>query len=469
MFKRGLVNAGATELCLLYFILIYNIYNSSVVNEEGVSPLEKKEVATWTHEDVLDWLQSVRLIVDPSNGFVTMESVFGAIVEREKFDGTRLTQLTAEDLNRLFNYENSIVVQSIWQEIQLLKSKKFFSKNKFKISQKFERLFKDSDLSDLDDIIKEFSDKELFRKIYLNCDDIAKAEETLKDVQEEEGTKVFANDTYDISVDLDRLRRYKKLTKLKVQLVICELSPIEALKNVRKVISPIVSKIPQLKPQFGIFHTALVIGPFYLEWNNSSLCIPKRLAAGMSILSADLGQVYSPTGNPNEVFEKVADVIFNWNLNYHYKMASFTGKKSFEGNCQDFVEAILIALGVKPTFDGALKEYLTEMKTKGTCEPVFKPSPEFAKKFRLEKPSYTFNTHEELDVFVQYLQETIGAWNAFYPYEYILLKGFDRAFWLRHFSFPDNPKYKPVLGDNAACCCFKDPRDTGSLMNGGIQ
>lgn len=53
------------------------------------------------------------------------------------------------------------------------------------------------------------------------------------------------------------------------------------------------------------------------------------------------------------IHNKLADVIVEWNVNKVYSNFSLTGKAENEGNCQDFVEAVLRALGIKLMFDGA--------------------------------------------------------------------------------------------------------------------
>lgn len=60
------------------------------------------------------------------------------------------------------------------------------------------------------------------------------------------------------------------------------------MKNMRKALSPFASIIPTLNQEFGIFHTALIVGPWYLEWTDSSLCVPRRIFSGVALLSADL-------------------------------------------------------------------------------------------------------------------------------------------------------------------------------------
>lgn len=51
--------------------------------------------------------------------------------------------------------------------------------------------------------------------------------------------------------------------KIKVKLVIAEICKSDAQKAFRKMLSPILTKL-DLQQQFGLFHSALVVGPWYL-------------------------------------------------------------------------------------------------------------------------------------------------------------------------------------------------------------
>lgn len=61
----------------------------------------------------------------------------------------------------------------------------------------------------------------------------------------------------------------------------------------------------------------------------------------------------------------------------------------------------------------------------------FVPDAEFKTKFKLEKDKYTFDTHQDLDSFVHYLMSVCPTFKLDHDNERVLLKSFDRAFWLR--------------------------------------
>ena len=52
------------------------------------------------------------------------------------------------------------------------------------------------------------------------------------------------------------------ITTLKVNLVITEINHTESGKQLRQLVSPIMNQIPALRKGFGLFHTALIVGPW---------------------------------------------------------------------------------------------------------------------------------------------------------------------------------------------------------------
>lgn len=72
-----------------------------------------------------------------------------------------------------------------------------------------------------------------------------------------------------------------------------------------------------------------------------------------------------------------------------------------------------------------MTNFLSEMRTKGTSELVFKPSEQFIQKFELKETSYSFESHEALDDFIRPICNKLNE----FPEERMLLKSFDRGFW----------------------------------------
>eukprot|EP01027_Heterolobosea_sp_BB2_P018448 GEZU01025983.1.p1 GENE.GEZU01025983.1~~GEZU01025983.1.p1 ORF type:complete len:222 (-),score=54.64 GEZU01025983.1:77-742(-) len=220
-----------------------------------------------------------------------------------------------------------------------------------------------------------------------------------------------------------------------------------------------------------MFHTALIIGPWYLEWTDSSLVIPRRIGSRMAFIAADLHELAS-RNDFADLADTIADVVVDWNVNYLYKNISLSSNHPDKkvGNCQDFVEAMLKALNINFDFNsGALGNFISDIRQYGNCEMKFKPSVDFKKRFQIFEKSMTFDSHAELDTFVDDIMSVCPNFLLDFKDEYTLLKAFDRAYWLRHMKKASVSQFKPLSKTNSAgesqCCCpFGDPRDTTSFQ-----
>jgi len=252
--------------------------------------------------------------------------------------------------------------------------------------------------------------------------------------------------------------------EVKIKLIISELASSKSKKAQRMLLSPVMNTF-HVGPKLGLFHCALMVGPFLIEWNNSAICIPRKCVSTAALVSADINSISTST-KVEETVAVLAKVITDWNVRNSY--ATF-GKKSNEGNCQDFVDEILSKLGVQAKFTGPLDAFLKQLKEKGNSDLVFAPTNDFIEKFKLEKKSYQFVDHPSLDKFVQRLMDVDVEFQQKYKDEYAFLKSFDRAFWMRHFKFPNNMQFRCIEkkgedDDDMECACpFKDPQETGSI------
>jgi len=108
-------------------------------------------------------------------------------------------------------------------------------------------------------------------------------------------------------------------------------------------------------------------------------------------------------------------------------------------------------------FEGPLGEYLNNLREKGQCEIVYPISDEIREKLKIKDKSKTFKSHEELDDFVSLIVKEEPEFQEKFSSDWLLLKSFDRAFWLRHFKHSEALQYMPKE------CPFKDPTQTTSF------
>eukprot|EP01080_Neovahlkampfia_damariscottae_P006600 gene6600-10763_t len=261
----------------------------------------------------------------------------------------------------------------------------------------------------------------------------------------------------DIDFDFDEIEQDAKKPEMKIsgdvvkiKLVIAEICKSDAQKAIRKMLSPILTKIDN-QQQFGMFHSALVVGPWYLEWNNSSLCIPRKCYSSAAMLAADLDFKGNVSFKLDETIKKISKVIIDWNVNREYNQRN--------ANCQQFIDEMTLEMGINldELFQGPLKDYLKRLREKGQSEIYFPISKDLMESLKINEDKMKFDSHEDLDNFVNQIVEADPMFEENFDEHWLLLKSFDRAFWLRHFKLPDEKKYIPHK------CPFKDPTVTTSF------
>jgi hypothetical protein len=129
-------------------------------------------------------------------------------------------------------------------------------------------------------------------------------------------------------------------------------------KRFREFVSPLLSSLNVL-PQMGFFHSALMIGPWLIEWNNSSLCVPRKCLSRAAMLSADVDAITTLT-DLNKLVDDLADAIVDWNTRVHYTATGGDGKAY--GNCQQFVESLCSRIGVEMPKTGPLAKCLKDLR-----------------------------------------------------------------------------------------------------------
>jgi hypothetical protein len=210
-----------------------------------------------------------------------------------------------------------------------------------------------------------------------------------------------------------------------------------------------------------------------IEWNNSAICIPRKCVSNAALITADLDTLKT-TKDVEKTVEILANCIADYNTFHSYSKLT-SGKKNCS-NCQDFVEDILHQLGIELKFEGPLGSYLKTLKEKGSSDLILSPDKDFIQKFNLKDEKLKFTSHSQIDEFVRKLMSVDSEFEKTHKQEYALLKSFDRAFWLRHFKFPNRVEYlyfkkdpeeeDEITGvdDGTDCGCpFHDPRTTNSI------
>lgn len=215
---------------------------------------------------------------------------------------------------------------------------------------------------------------------------------------------------------------------IKIKLVVSEVYNGTAMKNVRRVMSPIISNSSRV-PDFGLFHSSILVGPWKLEWVNSSLCIPRRCTTEKALLSIDIATIEG-TEKIIDFADKLAQFISHVNIHYTYAQQRSDNKL----NCQDFIDLFFETFHITPDFGRAIERYLNRLRRKGTANMTFEYDEDFQQTFKLETRKQKFKTHEQIDTFLWNLEAIDPDLEYNWPDEYKLLKAFDRAMWIRMFA-----------------------------------
>ncbi|KAL9644975.1 hypothetical protein ABK040_004468 [Willaertia magna] len=226
---------------------------------------------------------------------------------------------------------------------------------------------------------------------------------------------------------------------VKVKLIITEMDSGMTHRLIRKIGSRVHKTIKSM--DYGMFHTALIVGVYYIEWVDSSLVTVRKKSSSKAVFCIDVGKV-SGQDNCNELFKKLSKLVTEWNKTKEYDNKT--------ANCQHFCTEAIEVMGLKDAYEknvnqGPLKEYLLRLKNTGACEMSYKISQdvketlcesenineELLEFLKDSGNALTFSKHRQLDMFVHLLQEEDPLYFDREPFDYALLKAYDRAFWLR--------------------------------------
>eukprot|EP01080_Neovahlkampfia_damariscottae_P012258 gene12258-5843_t len=217
------------------------------------------------------------------------------------------------------------------------------------------------------------------------------------------------------------------------------------------------------KPEkFENFICALIVGPFYLEFTKSSICVPKRINKAMSQIYETIPEFSTIKKPLTEVTSKLSKFISEWNTNYQFVEHDPNPKKQ-ESNFYYFVEEILKLFKISTKFRGSLVTFMTEMKEHGDSGASIYPTEyvvEFEKKFGfsfIPKIEY----HDEFDEKLNTIFEKEPDFRKKYPHDFLVFQAIDLGFWIKHHQSPTHEEFLPLFEDMKSrekCLCplFED-------------
>jgi len=130
----------------------------------------------------------------------------------------------------------------------------------------------------------------------------------------------------------------------------------------QQVPSKIVNRVLYMTgnaPTFGMFHSSLLIGPWLIDWNESSLCIPKEAKhTNRPFLMLDISDEKYKVKDIAQLQKKLASFIVDWNTKRDYSKLNY--------NCQHFSEKLIEHIGLDFNFSKhpVYNEFFEHLKKK---------------------------------------------------------------------------------------------------------
>ncbi|KAG2377420.1 hypothetical protein C9374_009331 [Naegleria lovaniensis] len=223
----------------------------------------------------------------------------------------------------------------------------------------------------------------------------------------------------------------KKKAALPVKLVITTLNETQMHRFIRRVGHVLDIANSDEKGGFGLFHTALIVGNWYIEFNDNSIACVRPISSSKAVFVYHL-KAFGET-EINEVINKITRVCCTWNATQYYDVKT--------ANCQHFTQTLLKAIGIdlknSTEISPLVKDYFFKLKKYGICSMTYTIPKPIKSSFNFDE--ITFKTHQELDQFWLTVNAKHHAWvNTDEGKDHEnLLKSYDRAFWLRRQSSKD--------------------------------
>jgi len=223
------------------------------------------------------------------------------------------------------------------------------------------------------------------------------------------------------------------------------------------------------KNRYGMLHAALQIGPWMLEWNKSNLVVPRAVSSKYAVFVADV-EFWSGQIVQEQMIEKVCKVCVDWNIHRKYDLN--------HSNCQTFVDEVLKELGHdKPFFEqGKLGATLKSIQNGSTSLVDDNGHLRFEYQYDERSEKHIITTHKELD---DLCYSMIGVRDdpkqpEFPSDHFLLLRAFDRAFWLRFmdadsststdYTAEERFEILHKCKESSRECYFGNPKSSGTIL-----
>jgi hypothetical protein len=245
---------------------------------------------------------------------------------------------------------------------------------------------------------------------------------------------------------------------LDIRLILTEFSYNSVSLGMIESLKGTIEKLPpfDFNKTFAQFKCALLIGPWYLEFTNTSICVPKRITSAFRTLFHKIPPIINLKEiSLSDCAKKISKVVSHWNSNFVYKNHE-PQKKKKEGNCYSFITEILSMFHEKEfQFHGCLNSFMNEIRIFDESGSSIFPTDnleEFEEKFKFTG-MHDLKSHSLLDN--QYLDmlDIYGNFKEKYFHDYLVFQAIDLGFWFRS-MISDKVEYVQCVEEDIHSCPF---------------
>lgn len=418
-------------------------------------PFIFKLVSEWSHNDVLDWSKIHYLTKD----FKTFYEVAGDKLKTMKQVNGKFLLLSLSDQKKLISFLVSLGITNYHDRLLFKKNLEIMKKGKYFFIGRHVAIEKsialhhkhNMETSLKDQMVWTQKKKDLFdlKSCQLKLNKLYGIDQQKKEEKEEDNEESSEEEEGE-GEGLNK-EEEESLYKFRIKLIITENIRDQKMKKLRSLfgVGLKVAPISLDSIHFGFFHVALAIGPLQFDWNDSGFVHVRKTYSANVILCLDIDDLTIEEMQLKEFTKDLSKRILYWNVNQKYD--------SVKSNCQHFVLDMLKYMGREEyKFGSHTQKFLDRMKFKGEFQMKFEFDTKFQKTFSdvlketekegegeggeqehtgLDVKNTTFypKNHNDIDTFLLQLLKVCPSFQTEYSSEYELLKGFDRAFWMRHF------------------------------------
>eukprot|EP01080_Neovahlkampfia_damariscottae_P003325 gene3325-5764_t len=416
------------------FVKCLKKFNLSEIKPEFhkfTTHLDKLPVKDWKIHDSIRWLGTMYFKNEPLS--LKYENMIKGM------NGLELIKLTKEDFLKHYNSNDSAII--LHNEIQKLKENSIFSTNKMRFRMKIDALNHKKD----EEVAKYMDEHEYF--LFSLCD-------------EDELLKTYLNVHINEKIHENSEKFVKSPEGVEIRLILSEFTHNNQMLSIPESFSGTINSMPKFdwSEKFGHFKCALLIGPYYLEFTDSSICVPKRL-------NSDFGEIFRQIKpirtlkkfNLSYVTKKISNIIVKWNTRFLYKAAN-PDLKSKESNGFHFINELLHQFDDEFDFEflGSLVSLMDEIQVFGDCGASILPG----KHQEILREKFNFSSiqecksHAELDNELLNILEEDKMFKIEFLQDYICFQLIDLAFWFRS-MIHQKEEYVQCYDGNEPCCpCF---------------